>query len=51
MYNFREYTKIIDKLSAGDTFTVTIARYFDKDGEALKKIEILELTVKLEMID
>ncbi|MBR4236191.1 MAG: trypsin-like peptidase domain-containing protein [Clostridia bacterium] len=51
VYNFREYTKIIDKLSAGDTFTVTIARYFDKDGEALKKIEILELTVKLEMID
>ena len=48
---FREYTKIVDKLGAGESFTISIVRYKDKDGNDLKKFEKLELTVTLEMID
>jgi serine protease Do len=48
---FREYTKIVDKLSAGESFTISVVRYKDKDGNDLKKFEKLELTVTLEMID
>ena len=51
VYNFREYTKIIDKLAEGETFVITIARYDDENGEKLKKPEVLELSVKLEIID
>lgn len=51
IYTFREYTKIIDKLPAGESFEITVARYKDEKGEALKKFEILNLTVTLEMID
>lgn len=48
---FREYTKIVDKLGAGESFTISVVRYKDKDGNDLKKFEKLELTVTLEMID
>ncbi len=51
IYTFREYTKIVDKLTAGESMTLTIARYKDKNGDALKKYEVLDVTVKLEMID
>lgn len=51
VYTFRDYTKIIDKLGAGESFTVTVARYFDADGNALRKPETLDLEVTLEMID
>ena len=49
--DFREYTKIIDKLPAGESFVITVARYDDENGEKLRKPEIIELTVVLEMID
>lgn len=49
--DFREYTKIIDKLPAGESFVITVARYDDENGEKLRKPEILDLTVVLEMID
>ena len=48
---FREYTKIVDKLAEGESFTISVVRYKDKDGNDLKKFEKLELTVTLEMID
>jgi len=51
IYNFREYTKIIDKLPAGEAFEITIARYDNEKGEKLKKPQVLTLTVVLEMID
>ena len=49
--DFREYTKIIDKLPAGESFEITVARYDDENGEKLRKPEIITLTVTLEMID
>ena len=51
VYNFREYTKIVDKLAAGESMTLSIVRYKDKDGEPLSRFEKLDVTVKLEMID
>lgn len=51
VYTFREYTKIIDKLAAGESFTLTIARYFDKNGESLTRVETLDVKVTLQMID
>lgn len=51
IYNFREYTKIIDKLGEGEAFTITIARYDDEKGEKLRKPEVLDVEVTLEMID
>lgn len=51
IYTFREYTKIIDKLPTGESFTITIARYFDKNGEALTYPEIMDVKVTLQMID
>ena len=51
VYTFREYTKIIDKLPIGESFTITIARYFNKDGEALTYPEVLDVKVTLQMID
>lgn len=51
VYTFRDYTKIIDKLPEGESFTLTIARYFDKNGEALSRIETLDVKVTLQMID
>ena len=49
--NFREYTKIIDKLGAGESFKITVVRYKDENGNDLKKFETLELEVTLEIID
>ena len=51
IYTFREYTKIVDKLAAGESMVLSIVRYKDKDGEPLAKFEKLDVTVKLEMID
>ncbi len=51
IYTFREYTKIIDKLPAGQAFDITIARYDNEKGEKLKRFEVLTLSVVLEMID
>ena len=51
IYNFRDYTKIIDKLGAGESFKITVVRYKDEKGNALKKFETLELEVTLEIID
>ncbi len=51
VYTFREYTKIVDKLAAGESMTLSIVRYKDKDGEALKRFEKLEVEVTLQMID
>lgn len=49
--NFRDYTKIIDKLAAGEAFKITVVRYKDAEGNDLKKFETLELEVVLEIID
>ncbi|MCR4622701.1 MAG: trypsin-like peptidase domain-containing protein [Clostridiales bacterium] len=49
--NFRDYTKIVDKLAEGESFTISVVRYKDQDGKDLKKFVKLELTVTLEMID
>ena len=49
--DFREYTKIIDKMPEGESFVITVARYDDENGEKLRKPQVLELTVTLEMID
>ena len=51
IYDFREYTKIIDKLPAGTSFEITVARYNDEKGEKLRKPIEVKLTVTLEMID
>lgn len=51
VYTFRDYTKIVDKLGVGESFTVTVARYNDENGEPLRKPVTLDLTVTLEMID
>ena len=51
IHNFREYTKIIDKLGAGESFKITVARYKDENGKDLKKYEIVELEVTLEILD
>ena len=51
IYNFRDYTKIIDKLGEGESFKITVVRYKDEDGKALKKFETLELEVTLEILD
>lgn len=51
VYNFREYTKIVDKIPAGEAFEITIARYDDANGEKLQKPVQMTLTVVLEMID
>lgn len=51
VHNFREYTKYIDKLGAGEAFVITVARYNNEKGEKLQKPQIVELTVTLEMID
>ena len=51
VYTFRDYTKIVDKLAAGESFKITVARYKDEKGEDLKKFEIVELEVTLEIID
>lgn len=51
IYDFREYTKIIDKLPDGASFTITVARYDDANGEKLRKPEVLDLVVTLEIID
>ena len=51
VYNFRDYTKIVDKIAAGVPFEITIARYDDENGEKLQKPVQMTLTVVLEMID
>lgn len=51
VYNFRDYTKIVDKIPAGVPFEITIARYDDEKGEKLARPVQLNLTVVLEMID
>ncbi len=51
IYDFREYTKLIDKLAEGESFTITIARYDDEKGEKLKKFEVLDVSVTLAIID
>ncbi len=51
VYTFRDYTKIIDKLGVGESFKITVARYKDEQGEALKKPETIELEVTLEILD
>ncbi|MBQ3080582.1 MAG: trypsin-like peptidase domain-containing protein [Clostridia bacterium] len=51
VYNFRDYTKFVDKLEAGEAFEITIARYDDENGEKLKKFEVLTLKVVLKMMD
>ena len=51
VYTFRDYTKIVDKIPAGEPFEITIARYDDMSGEKLKKPVQMTLTVVLEMID
>ncbi len=51
IYDFREYTKLIDKLAEGESFTITVVRYDDEKGEKLKKFEILEVDVTLAIID
>lgn len=49
--NFREYTKIVDQLGEGEAFKITVVRYKDENGNDLKKFEILELEVVLEILD
>ncbi|MBQ1256904.1 MAG: PDZ domain-containing protein, partial [Clostridia bacterium] len=51
VYNFRDYTKIVDRIPAGVPFEITIARYDDEKGEKLARPVQLKLTVVLEMID
>ena len=51
IHNFREYTKIVDRLETGESFRITVARYKDENGKDLKKYEVLELTVTLEILD
>jgi len=51
VHNFREYTKIVDKLAAGEEFEITVARYDNEKGEKLQKPIEVKLTVVLEMID
>lgn len=51
VYNFRDYTKIVDKIPAGEPFEITVARYDDANGEKLAKPVKINLIVVLEMID
>ena len=51
VYTFRDYTKIVDKIPAGESFEITIARYNDANGDKLAKPVQLKLIVVLEMID
>ena len=51
IYNFREYTKIVDRLEAGESFKITVARYKDENGKDLRKFEVVELEVTLEILD
>ena len=51
IHNFREYTKIIDRLEAGESFTISVVRYKDENGQDLQKFEKLDLEVTLEIID
>ena len=46
-----ELTAIIDEHQAGDTITLTIARYFDEQGNELLNPEVLDVEVELQIID
>ena len=46
-----ELTAIIDEHQAGDTITLTIARYFDAQGNELLNPQVLDVEVELQIID
>ena len=46
-----ELIAIIDEHQAGDTITLTIARYFDAQGNELLNPQVLDVEVELQIID
>ena len=46
-----ELTAIIDEHQAGDVITLTVARYYDENGNQLLNPEVLDIEVELQIID
>ena len=48
---FTQMTTEIDKHEAGDTITLKVYRYYDRDGHVLRQYQVLDVEVKLEILD
>ena len=49
--NYDEMDALLDDYEAGDTVTLTVARYYDARGNALLNPEVLDIDVELRIID
>ena len=49
--NYDEMDALLDGYEAGDTVTLTVARYYDARGNALLNPEVLDIDVELRIID
>ena len=48
---YTELTSQIDKHQAGDTITLKVYRYYDENGHVLRQYQVLDVEVKLEILD